>query len=92
MKIKVIGSGCPKCKKLHLMTEEAVKEAGIDAEVKYSTSIQEIVELGLMQSPVLVVDGKPVNFKSFNVKEVKEAILGNKGSNCSGNCSCGGKC
>lgn len=93
MKIKVIGSGCPTCKKLHLITEEAVKEAGIDAEVEYSTNIQEIVELGLMQSPVLVVDGKPVNFKSFNVKGVKEAILGTTDKNCSnGGCSCGGKC
>lgn len=76
MKIKVIGSGCPTCKKLYHITEKAVKEAGIEAEVEYSTNIQEIIELGLMQSPVLTVDGKPVNLKSFSEKGVKEAILG----------------
>jgi small redox-active disulfide protein 2 len=83
MKIKVIGSGCPTCKKLHEMAKEAVKEAGIDAEIEYSTNVQEIVEMGLVHGPILTVDGKLVEVKSFSVEGVKEAILEN---NCGDNC------
>jgi len=89
MKIKVIGSGCPTCKKLHEMAKEAVKEAGIDAEIEYSTNVQEIVEMGLVQGPILTVDGKLAEVKSFNVEGVKEAILENT---CGDNCCSGKDC
>ncbi|HUV46586.1 MAG TPA: thioredoxin family protein [Candidatus Bathyarchaeia archaeon] len=63
MKIQVLGSGCPTCKKLYELTQKAVTEAGLKEEVEYLTGqkgIQKIVEMGVMSSPVLVVDGKPV--------------------------------
>lgn len=60
MKIEVIGSGCKKCKSLFELTEIASKELGIGGEVLYSTDINKIVAMGLMQSPVLTIDGKPV--------------------------------
>ena len=77
MKIKVIGSGCPTCKKLHEMAKKAVKEANIDAEIEYSTNAQEIVEMGLVHGPILTIDGKLAEVKSFSVEGVKEAILEN---------------
>lgn len=76
MKIAVLGSGCPTCKKLHSAVEKVVKDENIDAEVEYSTDIRRIVELGLMMSPVLTVEGKPVTIKSTSEKDVKEALLG----------------
>lgn len=60
MNIQVIGSGCPTCKKLHELTMEAVKELDLKEKVEYITDISRIIEMGLMSSPVLVVDGKPV--------------------------------
>ena len=63
MKIQVLGSGCPTCKKLYELTQKAVTEAGLKGEVEYLTGqegIQKIIEMGVMSSPVLVVDGKPV--------------------------------
>jgi len=63
MKIQVLGSGCPTCKKLHQLTMKATNELGITDKVDYITGdegTQKIVEMGLMGSPVLVVDGKPV--------------------------------
>lgn len=63
MKIQVLGSGCPTCKKLYELTNQAVKEAGLKEEVEYLTGqegIQKIMEMGVMSSPVLAVDGKPV--------------------------------
>jgi small redox-active disulfide protein 2 len=93
MKIAVLGSGCATCKKLHESVVKVVKGEKIDAEVEYSDDVTKIVELGLMHSPVLVIDGKPVELKSNSEKDVKEAILNKieKQGDCN-RCSCGGKC
>jgi len=61
MKIKVIGSGCPTCTKLHQMVLKLKDEKKIDADVEYSTDISELVELGAMGSPALVIDGEVAN-------------------------------
>jgi small redox-active disulfide protein 2 len=60
MKIQVLGSGCPTCKKLFELTEKAVLELGLKTEVEYITDIQKIIEMGVMSSPVLAVNGKPI--------------------------------
>lgn len=63
MKIQILGSGCPTCKKLYELTTKAISELGMDDKVDYITGsegTQKIVEMGLMSSPVLAVDGKPV--------------------------------
>ena len=63
MNIQVLGSGCPTCKKLHELTIKATNELGIKDKVDYITGnegTQKIVEMGLMSSPVLAVDGKPI--------------------------------
>lgn len=95
MKIEVIGSGCPTCKKLHLVVEKVVKDEKIDAEVEYSTDITRIVELGLMTSPILVVDGKPTNPKSLSEKDIKEVLCNSVTADngcCSGGTTCGIDC
>jgi len=56
MNIKVLGSGCPTCKKLYEMTKQATTELGWKEEVEYITDINQIISLGLMTSPVLMVD------------------------------------
>jgi len=60
MKIQVLGSGCPTCKELYELTLQAVKELNLNEEVEYITDISKIIEMGVMSSPVLAVDGKPV--------------------------------
>lgn len=60
MKIEVIGSGCNKCKKLFELTKEVVGEIDGNNNVLYSTDINKIVAMGLMSSPVLTIDDKPV--------------------------------
>ncbi len=60
MKIQVLGSGCPTCEKLYELTKEAVKQLNLNKEVEYITDISKIVEMGVMSSPVLAIDGKPV--------------------------------
>jgi small redox-active disulfide protein 2 len=60
MTIQVLGSGCPTCKKLLERTTEAVKQLGLQATVDYITNVQKILDMGLMCSPVLAIDGKPI--------------------------------
>ena len=61
MKIKIIGSGCPTCHKLHEMVLSLKKEGKIKADVEYSKDLNELIELGVIGSPALVVNGKVAN-------------------------------
>ena len=61
MKIKVIGSGCPTCTKLHEWVVKLKNEGKIKADVEYSKDINELIELGVMGSPALVIDGNVAN-------------------------------
>lgn len=74
MKIQVLGSGCPTCQNLYEFTKTAVAELGIISEVEYSTDISKIIEMGVMQSPVLAIDGKPALIGSANLAKIKDII------------------
>jgi len=78
MIIQVLGSGCPTCKKLFESTKQAVAELGLKEEVEYITDVQEIVKMGVMSSPVLAIDGKPV-IAGFlpDAKKIREVISEN---------------
>ncbi len=56
-KIQILGTGCPKCKKLAENAEAAAKELGIDVELEKVTDINRIMAFGVMITPALVVDG-----------------------------------
>ena len=78
MNIQVLGSGCPTCKKLHELTMLATNELGIKDKVEYITGnegTRKIVEMGLLSSPVLAVDGKPimVGFTS-DIEKIKRLL------------------
>ena len=75
MEIQVFGSGCPTCKKLYEMTKQAVLENGLNFEVKHITDVAEIVEMGLLQSPALVIDNEiAVAGRVPSTEELKEII------------------
>ena len=57
-KIQILGTGCPKCKKLTENAEAAAKEAGIEFEIEKVTDINEIMKFGVMVTPALVIDGE----------------------------------
>lgn len=60
MVIKVLGSGCPKCKKLEENVRKALDESGLTAEVEKVTDMNKIIEYDVMMTPGLVVDDKVV--------------------------------
>ncbi|MGI6308808.1 MAG: thioredoxin family protein [Dethiobacteria bacterium] len=57
MEIKILGTGCPKCRKLEEMVKEVVQETNLDASVMKVTDIKEIVQAGVMLTPGLMIDG-----------------------------------
>jgi len=75
MIIQVLGSGCPTCKSLYERTQEAVSELNLKAEVEYITDISKIIEMGIMFSPVLALDGKAlISGKLPSVEEIKKVL------------------
>lgn len=60
MEIKVLGTGCPKCKALEKATKEAVERTGVNASVIKVEDIVEIMKYGVMTTPALVIDGEIV--------------------------------
>jgi small redox-active disulfide protein 2 len=57
-KLQILGTGCPKCKKLAENTEAAANAAGIEYELEKVTDINEIIKMGVMMTPALAVDGE----------------------------------
>jgi small redox-active disulfide protein 2 len=75
MEIKVLGTGCPKCKALEKAANDAVSAAGVDATVSKVEDIMQIMQFGVMTTPALVVDGKVVvKGRVASVEEIKSFI------------------
>lgn len=60
MDIKVLGTGCPKCKKLEERAKKVVQELGIDAEISKVEDITDIMNYGIRRTPGLVINEKVV--------------------------------
>ena len=54
--IKILGTGCPKCKKTEAVVKEAIAKFGINAEVHKVEDIQEILKYNILTTPAVVVD------------------------------------
>jgi len=61
MDIKILGTGCAKCRQLEKTTREVVKELGIDATIDEVKDMKKIVEYRVLMTPGLVVDGEVVS-------------------------------
>ena len=56
MIVKILGTGCPNCKRLEAVAREAAAEAGLSPTFEKVTDIPAIMAYGLMHTPGLVVD------------------------------------
>lgn len=70
MKIQVLGPGCPNCQKVEENVKKAVKELGIKAEVEHVYDFNKMIEMGMMISPGLAIDGKL--FSQGKIPDVEE--------------------
>jgi len=75
MQIKVLGTGCPKCKTLERNVREAVSELNIQADITKEEDIVNIMNYGIMRTPGLVIDEKVVSSGHLlSVSQVKEML------------------
>jgi len=75
MKIKVLGTGCPKCKQLEENARKALEETGKKEEIEKVTDLNKIIEAGVMTTPALVIDEKVVCSGSIPTKEEIKKLL-----------------
>ena len=78
MEIKVLGTGCTKCKSLEKLTREAVAETGVEADIQKVEDIYKIMQFGVMSTPALVINQKVVlSGRLPSNTELKEIITKN---------------
>jgi small redox-active disulfide protein 2 len=58
MEIKVLGTGCAKCKRLYAEAEQAVAHAAMPVTLTKVEQLDEIMSFGVMMTPALVLDGE----------------------------------
>lgn len=76
MTIRILGTGCPKCKKLEENARQAISEVGGDITIEKVTDLDEIMDYGVMLTPALVIDKKLVaSGKVLSVAEIQTLIL-----------------
>ena len=74
-KLQILGTGCPKCKKLAENAEAAAKELGLQYELIKVTDINEIMKFGVMMTPALVVDGDVKSAgKVLSAEDIKKVL------------------
>lgn len=75
LNVLVIGPGCAKCRTLAQLTEQAVQELGVPAEINKVTDLNQIMALGVMMTPALAVNGTvKVVGKVPSVAEIKNLL------------------
>jgi small redox-active disulfide protein 2 len=75
MEIKILGTGCPKCKTLEKLTRDVVEQNNIEATVIKVEDIMEIMKYGVMTTPALVVNGKvEIKGRVPSADEIKQVL------------------
>jgi len=75
MEVKILGTGCPKCKTLEQLTRDVVNKNGIEATITKVEDIMEIMKYNIMSMPALVIDGKVVTKGRVpSAEEIKQLL------------------
>ncbi len=75
MKIQILGTGCAKCQLLEKNAREAIADLGVSAEIEKVTNVDDIMEMGVMMTPALAIDGDvKVVGKVLSKESIKEMI------------------
>ena len=78
MEIKILGTGCTKCKTLEKLTKSAIEELGIEASIVKEEDIVNIMQYGVMSTPGLVINEKVIlSGRLPKMDEIKEILTQN---------------
>ncbi len=73
--IQILGTGCPKCKKLAENAEAAAKQLGMEYNIVKITQINEIIKFGVMMTPALAIDGRVKSVgKTLSPEEIQPLL------------------
>lgn len=75
MEVKVLGTGCAKCKQTVALIEQAAQAKGVSVTLEKVEDIQAIMSYGVMSTPGVVVDGKVVHAGGVPAREKVEKWL-----------------
>ncbi|MBP7553057.1 MAG: TM0996/MTH895 family glutaredoxin-like protein [Spirochaetes bacterium] len=76
MSIKILGTGCPKCKALEENAKKAVEELGVIATIDKITNLNDIMDYGVMVTPALVINEVVKSAgKVLTVEEIKKYLI-----------------
>lgn len=76
MIIKILWTGCPKCKLLEQITRDVVTNKWIQADIIKITEMEEILQYDIMSTPALVVNEEVViSGRIPDEKELEEILI-----------------
>jgi len=75
LKIKVVGSGCPKCEKLATLCSEVTKDSNIEAEITKVTDLNTFADLGIFMTPGLIFNDRVLSQGKIPTKSTLENWL-----------------
>ena len=75
MEIKVLGTGCPNCKRLEKVAREALAEMGVEATVSKVTDMMDILAYNIPATPGLVIDEKVVSYGRIPTKAETTSLI-----------------
>jgi len=76
MNIKILGTGCSKCKTLEKLTREVLEQNGIEATITKVEDIVEIMKYGIMSTPALVINEKvEIKGRVPSIDEIKKILI-----------------
>jgi small redox-active disulfide protein 2 len=75
MEVKILGTGCPNCKRLEKVTREVLAEMGVDATVTKVTRMEDILSYQIPATPGLVIDGQVVSYGRIPPKAELTSLL-----------------
>ena len=79
MKIQIIGDCCSACHHTHEVIEKAAAEIGGDIEIEHVNDIVKVLQLGVLQTPAIIINDKVVSSgKHYSVEEAKQLIIENR--------------
>lgn len=77
MKIQILGSGCPRCKTLEKHAQQAIQRKNLDASIEKVQDMDKIMEMGVMMTPALAIDGEvKQSGKVLSVEEIEKILAG----------------
>jgi small redox-active disulfide protein 2 len=75
MEVKILGTGCPNCKRLEKVTRQALDDMNVEATVTKVTDMMDILSYGVPATPGLVIDGEVVSYGRVPTKAEATSLI-----------------